>query len=568
MNTQKAASDWLTQLYTCMNAAPVWSGFRLKSVPYSEVSQAANGAIYTAPTASGPVAAFTFDDFVTKSGDPPVVCQRTAQVDIPNLLQMQVANRASDYNQVVVSQPATGAIAMYGLRKDSPQTIDCIQDVSVARMVMDVKIRRQNAIRNSYEFTLNAKWKLLEPMDLVTLPADPVTGDAALDIRLTSIEEDENYNLKCEAEPYLYGVSAPTALTLTDPQPSSPATNTEPASVNAPVIFEPMARLANGAAEVWIAVSDSDPNYGGCQVLLSTDGGLSYNSLGLLTGGAITGVTTADWPAADDPDSTHTLALDLTESLGALASYQTSDQKNFLYPCYVAGGSTSCPYELMTYAVATLTAAYKYTLATPLRRAVVGAPGAGAGVDHPSGSRFAFLSPDSTGILKVALDPRWIGQTLYFKCCAYNSFGNGLQGQSEATAYPYTPLGTAAAANPNSQNYTQTPPAALSNPSPTEIAMSAVTTAFGGNTVAYDARTFTIATPSAPTTYYVTIADPGYIGDNGSANLTATCQTSDALTGVPGNTYIGSIVALAAGGGSIIGKGGWPQGSTFLVNGS
>ena len=98
--------------------------------------------------------------------------------------------------------------------------------------------------------------------------------------------------------------------------------------------------------------------------------------------------------------------------------------------------------------------------------------------------------------------------------------------------------------------------------------MSAVTTAFGGNTVAYDARTFTIATPSAPTTYYVTIADPGYIGDNGSANLTATCQTSDALTGVPGNTYIGSIVALAAGGGSIIGKGGWPQGSTFLVNGS
>jgi hypothetical protein len=568
MNSQKAASDWLKELYECMNAAPVWSGFKLKSIPYSEVSSARNGAIYTAPTASGPRAVLTLDDFVNKPGEPAISCQRKAQVDVPNLLQIQCANRASDYNQVVVSQPATGAIAMYGTRKDSPVTYDCIQDVSVARMVMDIQIRRRDAERNVLSFTLKAKWKLLEPMDLLTLPADPVTGDPAVDVRINSIEEDENYNLKCDAKPFVYGVCAPAAVSLTNPTPFSAATNTEPASVNAPVIFEPIARLANGVAELWIAVSDPDPNYGGCQVLLSTDGGLSYNSAGLLQGNAITGVTTADWPAAADPDTVNPLMVDLTESLGALASYQTADQNNFTYPCYVAGGSGACPYELLSYAIATLTAANKYTLPTPLRRAVFGAPVAGAGVDHPSGSRFAFLSPDSTGILKLALDPRWIGQTLYFKFCAYNSFGNGLQPQSEATPYSYTVAGTDAANNPNSQNYTQTPALALSNPSPTQIDMAAVKTAFGTNTVAYDARTFTIPMPSVPTIYYVTIADPGYVGDNGSANLTATCQTSDALTGVPGNTYIGSVQALPAGSGTLLGAGGWPQSAGFLVNGS
>ena len=570
MNVQKTASDWLTQLYQCMNAAPVWSGFKLKSIAYSEVSAAANGGVFIAPTASGPVAIFTLDDFVNKPDEPPVSWERKAQVDVPNLLAVQNANRASDYNQVVTSQPATGSIAMYGLRKDSPQTIDCLQDVAMARIVLDVKIRRQNYNRNSGEFTLKAKWKLLEPMDLVRLPADPTTGDPAIDVQLTEIAEDETYQLKCKAVPFYYGLNAPSdSLVVTQPAPFHAVTNTEPASVNPPVIFEPPPRLTNGVSQVWICVSDADPNYGGCQAFLSTDGGLSYgNSLGVLSGNAITGVTLADWPAAGDPDATNTLAVNLTESLGALDSYQTADRNNFLYPCYVAGGPAICPYELLAYAIATLTAAYEYTLAVPLRRAVFGSPLPAAGVDHPVGSRFAFLPPDGSGILKINLDPLWIGKTLYFKFCASNSFGGGQQMLSEATAYAYTPVGTALAANPNSQNYTQTPAAALSNPTPTTIVMSAVKTAFSNNTVAYDTRTFTIPTPSVPTTYYVTIADPGYLGDDGSATLTATCQTSDALTGVPGQTYIGSIQALPAGAGTIIGPGGWPQSGGFLINGS
>ena len=47
MDSQQQASDWLQDLYTAMNAAPVWSGFVLKSIPYSEVS-----AVGTVPSTS------------------------------------------------------------------------------------------------------------------------------------------------------------------------------------------------------------------------------------------------------------------------------------------------------------------------------------------------------------------------------------------------------------------------------------------------------------------------------------------------------------------------------------
>ena len=496
-------------------------------------------------------------------------------MDIPNLLQLQTPNRASEYNTVVTSQPEQASIAMFGQRKDSPQPLNCIQDVNVARMILGIMVRRQNYIRNTYKFKLKAKWKLLEPMDLVTIN-DSQIGISNLAVRLTSVQEDDQYNLDCEATPFCYGVNAPVPVTATAPAPYVPQTTSTPANVNAPIFIEPVLRLANNLTQIWIAVSNADPNYGGCQVFLSTDGGNSYpNMAGTLTGSAITGKLSADWPAAADPDSTNNLALDLTESNGELDSYQTVDQDNFTYPCYVAGGSASIPYELMTYAVATLTATSKYTLEATggnhLRRGVYGAPSAGQGVDHPAGSRFVFLGPQAPGILKLTLDSRWIGQTPWFKFAGINVYGNGLQSLADVPPYPFTPTGVGQT-NSQSPSYTvtpQTPGSSISNPSATNITMPAVVASIGGNTVSYNARSFTIPAPTVPTTYYITIADPGYVGDSGSStNLVPTVSTTPALVGVPGNIYIGSVVALPAGGGTTVSPGGYPPQQLFLVNGS
>ncbi|MFZ0662536.1 MAG: hypothetical protein WAM66_07590 [Acidobacteriaceae bacterium] len=120
---------------------------------------------------------------------------------------------------------------------------------------------------------------------------------------------------------------------------------------------------------------------------------------------------------------------------------------------------------------------------------------------------------------------------------------------------------------PNSaqSGYSNNPAIALSQPTATTVAVAAVAVTFGSATVNYAARTLTIAAPSAPTWYYVTIADAAQQGEAGSPTLTATCQTSNALAGVQGNTYMGAILALPAGAATQILAGGWPAPQTFQV---
>ena len=143
-----------------------------------------------------------------------------------------------------------------------------------------------------------------------------------------------------------------------------PNTSYAPTSVATPLFIEPVAALypANTGHQLWIALCGADTAYGGAQVWMSTDGGASYNVIGSVMGNATRGVTVGDWPIEADPDTTNDLAVDLTESLGALVSYPTSDEDNFIYPCYVAGGAGSIPYELMSYGRQLLTTAYNYTL--------------------------------------------------------------------------------------------------------------------------------------------------------------------------------------------------------------
>lgn len=118
---------------------------------------------------------------------------------------------------------------------------------------------------------------------------------------------------------------------------------------------------------------------------------------------------------------------------------------------------------------------------------------------------------------------------------------------------------------PNSlqSSYQIDPQFVLTQPTATSIALAACTCSFGGAAaVNYAARTFTIPTPSVPTWYYVTIADATQQGESG-ATLTATCQTSNALVGVQGNTYLGAIEVTPSGAGAISLAGGWPSPASY-----
>lgn len=107
--------------------------------------------------------------------------------------------------------------------------------------------------------------------------------------------------------------------------------------------------------------------------------------------------------------------------------------------------------------------------------------------------------------------------------------------------------------------YTNNPAFALTQPTATTIALTAVVVTFGGATTAnYSARTITIPTPSVPTWYYITIADPTQAGESGVV-LVATPSTNTNLVGVQGQTYLGAILALPAGGATVKLPGGWPS---------
>lgn len=566
MNAQKAASDWLKDFYTCADADPVWSGFRLKSIARSEVSAVGNGVVFASPTAAGPVATLTESDLVGGKDSPLVTITRIAPVDRNNVKQIQFFDRNSDYAPSVVSEPMSGPIAITGPRKEDPINLPEIQDPLVARKVLAVEVRRAALLPDVYSFTALPRWAGLETRDLILIN-DKTIGLNNFAVRLTKVEEQDDHSLACEAEPFVYGCHAPDISVVTAASPYVPGLNADPGSVNAPVIFEAVPRLSaqNPQEQIIVAVSATSPDYGGCAVLISTDGGSSYKAIGSILGSATMGVTVGDWPAATDPDTTNDLNVDLTESLGTLDSYMATDRDNFVYPCYVSGGSACIPYELMTYNLATLTGTNQYKLSATgagneLRRAVFGAPApAGAGVDHPSGSKFVFLSPAGVGIFRINMDPSWIGKTLYFKFPTFNQFGQSQQQESDAVAYSFSPTGCPGATqNPNNNNYKITG-GALAQPTAASVTMAQTTATFPSNPANYNARTFTIPTPTAPTTYYVTVLDPGQIGDTGTGTtLTAQCQTSNALVGAPGYVYIGSITAIPAGGAAGGGNGGAP----------
>lgn len=578
MNVQKPAADWLKDLYRCSDAAPVWSGFMLKSVARSEVSNVGQGTAFISPTSTGPVATLKENDFVLGSDGEVITVERKSQVDSNNIVQAQFFDRNSDYNPSTASEPLAGALALFGPRKLAPMDLPMIQDPAVARMILAIEVRRYNLLRNKYKFTMKEKWFALEAMDLILIN-DSQMGITNLPVRLTSVQENDNGELECEAEPFVFGCNAPETLPVTASVPFAVGTGGDPGSVNTPIIFEPVPRLLaqQNQAQVWLVVSGSSVNYGGCAVLISTDGGSSYNQIGSIQGNAITGVTVGDWPLANDPDNTNNLSVDLTESLGTLATYSAADRDNFTYPCYVSVGTACIPYELMTYDIATLTSANKYTLVAigspptyELRRGVFGAPGptVGTGIDHPGGSRFAFLGNQNStvGILKINLDPSWIGKTLYFKFLAFNTIGNNLQAQSAATAYSYAPTGCPAATNnPNNNSYSIVSGGVLSQPTATTLAMTQAVVQFPSNQVTYLARNstntaaFTIPAPTAPTLYYVTIYDPAQLGETGATpTLTTFASTTQAgaHVGQPGYVYIGSITALPAGSGGQSGGGG------------
>jgi hypothetical protein len=162
-------------------------------------------------------------------------------------------------------------------------------------------------------------------------------------------------------------------------------------------------------------------DWGGCSVWVSPDG-TNYVKVGTIYGPSRMGALTAQLVSSADPDTTHTLAVDVTQSLGTLAGGLAADADNFRTICFVDG-------ELVSFQTASLTSSFHYNLGTRLRRGVFGAPI----TTHNIGAQFLRLDD---GVFVWEADPTLVGTTISFKFTSFNTFG--LMEQSLANATPYS----------------------------------------------------------------------------------------------------------------------------------
>ncbi|WP_298353943.1 phage tail protein [Rhodoblastus sp.] len=427
LNTLETASSVVSRWLQLTNSTAIWSGGLLKIIPFGDSGIANNGATFT-PNLT-PLYSLTDDDFIYSQGEDPVQITRSDPYSLPNWQSLEIQGRSDNYNTGPVTVWDQSMIDRFGLRVGSTVTAHEICDVGIAQISAQLILQRALYIRDTFKFKLGPEFCLLEPMDLVQL-TDPLIGLNAATVRITDIEEDDAGILTITAEEFPAGAATGVAYPTQPTSNGAPSASTTPNPINAPLIIEPPPDLTGNAVELWIGVSpqSGDPNWGGCIVSASIDG-TTYAEVAAIYGVAKQGVLSAALPAyaGANPDATDALAVNLTESGGALASTSAATAAQGVAMCFVGG-------EYLSYTTATLTAANQYIL-TGLYRGQGGLPAAGAA----SGAAFCLLD---SAILKYAVPSAEIGQTIYLKFQSFNIFGGGLQDLSTSTAYSYTITGT------------------------------------------------------------------------------------------------------------------------------
>lgn len=380
-----------------------------------------------------PIYNLTDDDFQAEHSEDPLQVTRSDPYQASNVWRLEIAERVNAYNLTTVESRDQNAIELYGMRIASTVTAHEICDPNVALISGQLMVQRAVYIRNTYKFRLSWEYCLLDPMDLVTV-TDSILGLANAPIRITEIEEDENGFLQVTAEEFPLGAATATlyATQAVSNNPINRNLASDPA--NAPIIFEPPSALVGTTAQVWIAASGglggvADPNWGGALVWLSLDGS-SYFQIGTIVSPSRQGVLTAALPAfgGTNPDTTDTLAVNMAESDGALASATALDAQLTNTLSIVDG-------ELLSYETATLTSANHYSLTT-MYRGLYGTTSAA----HSTGAAFARLD---SAVFEYDLPAQYVGQTLYIKLQSFNVFGGGVQDMSTCAVYTYTPTGVA-----------------------------------------------------------------------------------------------------------------------------
>jgi hypothetical protein len=433
---------------------------------------------YTRPYGAGnnswtpnvtPIFDFTYDDFVTDKGVPPITVTRVDPADAVNHVKLETIDRGNAYNTAIIEWKDQGLIDQFGLI-DAPATqAHEFAWPQIAQVSAQLIGQRLAYIRNTYEFKLGWEYgSVIEPGDIETL-TDAHIGITKFPVRIMELNEDDKGNWAVKAEEFPGGIgtvtegSMPTKIA---PLGGSITTSGSSGSVNPPGVFEPNSALTNGDAQLWVAASGGK-NWGGCVVYVSLDN-VNYTPIGTISQPAIQGRLTATLADHADPDAVNTLSIDTTECNIAFPTDAThADADAFRTLSLVTPSfSTACPTtgEMLDYGAAATTGAFTANLSY-LRRALYGT----AHSAHSSGAFFTRFDlsqvnkPVGNSVLVHSLPPQYIGQAIYLKFCSFNLFAGSPEDLSTVTAYSYTPIGTGYGGGANGVPTTPAAPTAITS---------------------------------------------------------------------------------------------------------
>ena len=491
LDSQKTAAAWIQEILDITNAAAVWSEGVLKIIPYGDVTAVGNGATFLPNTS--PVYDLTTSDLLAPVliKRPSVAdVMNSVSVEFVNRANDYNVEIAEDKDDAMIAVYGLRKDSPKQAHHITTSTV--AKFVANLLRKREVEIRATYTIKLGWQFILLEAMDLVtlsipelgyvkKPVRITAIREDD-TGTLEMDAEdfpfgtatATLYPHQPGTGLVMQANADPGSVNAPIIFEANDrlsltgnyevwlgvsgagisgtPRNISGATNASPIVLNLTghsfitgqrVVIAGVGgnTAANGTWTVTVVDQDHFSlngstgsgvytsggtavlfgDWGGARVWLSPDN-VTYAEVGRIYGPARMGVLTAQLVASADPDTTHTLAVDLTKSGGTLQSGSSSDADNFRTGCYVDG-------EIISYQVATLTAANKYNLATKLRRGIFGSPI----TTHNIGANFLRLD-DAVFIWEA--DPTLVGTTIYFKFTSFNS--QGLMEQSLANAIAYS----------------------------------------------------------------------------------------------------------------------------------
>lgn len=562
LDAQKSAAEWIQDVLDITNSAAVWSEGVLKIVPYGDTTAVGNGATFvpnTAPiydltntdflapvTVKRPSIADVMNsvsvEFLNRANDYNVeVAEDKDEAAIAVYgLRKAAAKQAHSITTATVAKFVANLLRKRSVEIRATYTLQLgwqfnllepmdLVTITVPELGYNKKPVRITAIReddsgqlelDAEDFPFGTSTATLYPHQEATgfapqANCDPGNVSAPIIFEANDrLSQTGNYEVWVGACPATLAVTAASNATPIQITAAGHGFKTGQTVAIAGVLGN---TAANGTWKITVADSDNftlngsagngsyvsgglavNEDWGGCSVWVSPDN-QNYAQAGRIFGASRMGKLTAQLPSAADPDVTHALSVDLTQSLGTLLSGSQSDCDNFRTLCWVDG-------ELIAHEDATLTAAYHYDLgahgspvavsaASNSSPIVITAAGHGysnaesvviAGVGgntvangtwvitvidannfslngssgngaYTSGGtatiaarlrRGVFGSPIAThnagsGFLRLdnavfvwEADPTLVGTTIYFKFTSFNTFG--LMEQSLANAAPYS----------------------------------------------------------------------------------------------------------------------------------